>query len=531
MKNLPIQLLLIILVLFLLPDTAAGFQLKQKQERDSLRIVRDSLINVVRIKDSLLFQASLDSLFLNNLLAVLDKENDSLQHDIRTRILKDKIDSVQQWAIDSINRDFNRYWRWGLRDSLYKIDEDSVRRSLDKLLGIMFHNEAISPEPDKLRKNMSRLFYHLANDSLYFFIINSQNDTVPFVLKKNYSDSTALFLVNSKQDSVKVFLKGEGKSDLFMWADDNFKLSQLLRKKASADLLRKEWENIARMKLPRRKVPAAPPKYWKTGGNIDVSLSQMAFSHWKARGGTNRISLLFTSKGFANYKKGKMSWNNSYSYRYGVEKLQGVKFNKNIDQLIVINSFHHKAYKKYDYSITSDFRSQLFPGYRLPNDSIPVSKFMSKATYTVGLGMVYKPGKGLEVTGNPLSGQFTFVLDTLIMDQKKIGVPEGKRVKSEIGTTIFIKYKKVLWKNINLNTSLKLFRSYVDNPVPDIDWRTTLDLRVNKYLSTKFYINLMYDDDAILPDYKYIDGVRTKVGEGKFLQVQQTFGITFKFPL
>ena len=531
MKNLPIQFLLVIVVLFLLPDTAVGFQQKQKQERDSLRIVRDSLLNVVRIKDSLLFQASLDSLFLNNLLTVLDKENDSLQYDIRTRILKDKIDSVQQWTIDSINRDFNRYSRWGLRDSLYNIDEDSVRKSLNDLLGVVFHDEANSPDPENLRSNMSKLFYHLTNDSLSFFIINSQNDTIPFVLKKNYSDSTSIFLVNARKDSVKVYLKGEGKSDLYMWADDDFRLTQMLKKKASADLLRKEWESIARMKLPRRKVPPAPPKYWKTGGNIDVGLSQMAFSHWKSQGGTNRISLLFTSKGYANYKKGKMSWNNSYSYRYGVLKLQGVKLNKNIDQRIVKNSFHHKAYKKYDYNLTSDFRSQIFPGYRLPNDSIPVSKFMSKATYNVGLGMVYKPGKGLEVTGNPLSGQFTFVLDTLIMNQKKYGVPEGKRVKSEIGTTIFIKYKKVLWKNINLNTSLKLFRSYVNNPVPDIDWRTTLDLRVNKYLSTKFYINLFYDDDAILPDYKYIDGVRTKVGEGKFLQVQQTFGITFKFPL
>ena len=219
--------------------------------------------------------------------------------------------------------------RWDFRDALYNIDEDSVRRSLDKLLGIMFHNEAISPEPEKLRRNMSKLFYHLANDSLSFFIINSQNDTVPFVLKKNYSDSTALFLVNSKQDTVKVFLKGDGKSDLYMWVNDDFRLTQMLKKKASADLLRKEWESISRMKLPRRKIPPAPPKYWKTGGNIDVSLNQLAFSHWGPRGGTNRVSLLFTSNGFANYKKGKLSWNNSYDYRYGVLKLQGVKLNKN----------------------------------------------------------------------------------------------------------------------------------------------------------------------------------------------------------
>ena len=50
-----------------------------------------------------------------------------------------------------------------------------------------------------------------------------------------------------------------------------------------------------------------------------------------------------------------------------------------------------------------------------------------------------------------------------------------------------------------------------------------------KYFDTKFYLRLQYDDDVILPDYKYIDGVRTKVGSGKFIQVNQNFGIGFVF--
>lgn len=528
MKKLPYQLLLILISLFLLPDTVAGFQVKQ--ERDSLRIVRDSLIKVVRIKDSLLLQSSLDSLFLNNLIAAKDKENDSLLHELRSMILQDKLDSVRQQAIDSVDRDFNRYTRWNLRDSLYNIDEDSVRRSLDHLLEVVFDDNAHSPYPETLRSHMSKLFYYLANDSLFFYIINSQNDTVPFVLKKNFSDSTALFLVNGKQDSVKVFLRGDGKSSLYMWANDDFRLAQMLKKKASPDLIRKEWQSISKIKLKRRPVPPPLVKRWQTGGDIDLTLSQMAFSHW-AKGGDNRITFIATSKGFANYTKGKISWNNSYLYMYGLLKSEGIKMYKNTELLRIVNSFSHKAYKNWDYSLSSQFDSQFFPGFKSPADSIPVSKIMAPGRLNTGIGMTYKPIKGFEITGNPLSGQFTFVLDTATINQVIYGLAPDKRVKSEIGTTILIKYNKVLWKNINLGTTLKVFRSYVNNPKPDIDWTTSLKLKVNKYVNTSFFLDLKYDDDVILPDYKYIDGVKTKVGEGKFLQVYQTFGISFTFIL
>jgi len=315
-----------------------------------------------------------------------------------------------------------------------------------------------------------------------------------------------------------------------MWADDDFRLAQMLKKKASPDLIHKEWANLARIKIPHRKVPATPPKLWKTGGDVDIRLNQMAFSHW-AKGGTNKISLLTKSQGFANYSKGKISWNNDYLYRYGVLKSEGLKLYKNIEQLSIKTSFYHQAFKNYYYSFNSQFDSQLFPGYSNPSDSIPVSKFMGPAILTTGLGMVYIPTKEFAVTVDPLSGKFTFVLDTVTIKQKKYGLREDQRVKSEIGTKIYITYKKVLWKNINLNTSLGLFRSYVNNPKPDIDWVTDIGLKVNKYLSTKFYLYMKYDDDMIIPEYDYVDGKRTQVGEGKFLQLQQTFGVTFTFYL
>jgi len=528
MKKFPLHLWLIVIVLVLSPDYVLGFQ--QRHERDSLKMVRDSLLNVIRVKDSLLMQASLDSLFLNNLIFVLNNENDSLLHELRTKILKEKMDSVRQYSLDSINRDFNRETRWVFRDSLYNIDEDSIRSSLDDLLGAVFHDKARSPEPEILRNNMSRLFYHLSNDSLHFYIINGQNDTIPFVMKKNYADSTALFLVNNKKDSVKVFIYGLGKSSLYMWADDNFKLAQMLKKRATADLIRNEWTSLDKIKIPKRQIPPVPLKLWNTGGDIDIRLEQMTFSHW-AKGGSNRVSLLATSRGYANMVKGKLSWNNDYFYRYGILKQEGMDLHKNTEILTLKTAFHHRAFSNYYYSYNAQFDSQIFPGYASPADSIPISKFMGPGRLNMGLGMVYKHKKELELTVDPLSGQFTFVLDTVTINQVKHGLQEDQRVKGELGVRMNLKYKKIIWKDVDLNTTFTVFQSYINSPKPDLDWITDIGFKINKYLSTKFFVYLKYDDDAIIPVYDWIDGKKTKVDEGKFLQVQQTFGVTFTFYL
>jgi len=401
-----------------------------------------------------------------------------------------------------------------------------VRSSLNSLLDMVFHDETKSPRPKVLREEMSGLMDHLANDSLHFFLINAYNDTVPFTMKKSFKDTTSMFLVNERQDTVKIYLYSEDKSSIYLVPD--VRLFRLLKPDMPDDILQREWTNISRVKIPKRKVLAKRPTPWTKGGNLNFRLDQYAYSH-AARGGINKATFLITSKGWANYKKGKVTLNNDYSYRYGILKMEGMRMYKNSEALIVNNRFNHQAYKNYHYSISSRFDSQFFPGYRTATDTIPLSKFLAPATYSIGLGMTFKPSKDLTITGDPLSAKFTFVADTASINQQKHGIPEDQWLKMELGTKINIKFKKVVWNKVTLSTDLGIFRSYVDNTMPDIDWITDVKLKVLKYLDTKFYLRMKYDDDVILPDYKYIDGVRTKVGSGKFIQVNQNFGIGFVF--
>ncbi|MEA1876879.1 MAG: DUF3078 domain-containing protein [Bacteroidota bacterium] len=500
-------------------------------QEDTIKISRDSLLRIIHLKDSMLLQASLDSLATNNLLELVWWEKDSLQVDLMNLKYVQHLDSIYEEKQDSLWAEFNRNNRWALRDSLFKIDEDSVRSELGLLLEVVYSDSARSQDPQKLRGLWDRLIYHMGNDSTYFWIHYADNDSIGVVLRDGHEVRNAIFLTNQQADSAKVYLHGKGKHGLHMWVDDNLFLTHVLKRTANPEEIMVDYKDVSIIKIPKKKLPKAPPQYWSTNGKIVFQLNQWAYSNW-AKGGDNRLTFLMDTKGGAKYVKDKMSWTSSYWYRFGLLKSEGQNLFKNIDLLKIKSDFRHKAFKKLSYSAVGHFDSQLFPGYKSPNDSLPNSKFMSPATMNIGVGMVYVPNKNLSINLSPISGKFTFVLDTITVNQKKYGLKEGQRVKGEPGATLNINYKRLLWKNINMTTGLRLFSNYVNNPQNiDVDWTTQFSLKVNKYVSTTLFFYIKYDDDTIIPFYEWIDGVKTKVGEGKRIQFQETFGITFTYIL
>ena len=63
----------------LVPSVAKGNDyVNSWMQEDTIKISRDSLLKIIQIKDSMLLQASLDSLATNNLLELIWWEKDSL---------------------------------------------------------------------------------------------------------------------------------------------------------------------------------------------------------------------------------------------------------------------------------------------------------------------------------------------------------------------------------------------------------------------------------------------------------------------
>lgn len=527
-----VRLLLTGLVLgfFIQADLVASDPNRWMPAKDTIKFSRDSLMKIIQIKDSMLLQASLDSLALSELLEMIWWEKDSLQAELQNLHFALRQDSLYSRKRDSVLRELNRLARWQLRDSIFMIEQDSVKKHLFDLITAVYSDSSRIPDHGSMKETWKSLIYHLGNDSTFFWIHYADRDSIQVVLKNEEQVTAAIFLTNEKADSAKVYLRGGGKHSLHMYLDEGVFLTHALKRSFLPkeldfpDLVIQKPRNLA-----KKKPPQPLPKHWNFDSWVKMTINQIAFSNW-ARSGDNQLTFGFESKGFANYHKGKMSWNSDYWYRYGTIKQQGQDLHKNLDLLKANSKYLHAAFKNFSYSANISFDGQMFKGFRSPGDSVAVSKFMSPASVILGIGMEYKPSKSFSANLQPVSQKFTFVLDTVMVNPDKFKIPEGKRVFGEPGATLTIGYKTVLWKNISMDNNLRLFSSYFNNPEKiDVDFTTRLSLMVNKYVSTSLFLHAIYDDDILIPLYEWVDGVKTQVGEGKRVQLQEQFGIVLTY--
>ena len=305
--------------------------------------------------------------------------------------------------------------------------------------------------------------------------------------------------------------------------------------------------------------PAA--KKWKFGGGATANFGQIALVNWAA-GGQNSISVLLQGNAFANYKKGRLAWDNNLSLEWGLiaqGKLKDLKSNrypvrKNVDQLILTSKLGYALDKKNHWLGTAivDFKTGITNGWdysAYDTDKISprqrVSKFAAPAFLTTSLGVMWRPVPYFSLYLSPIAGKFTFVtkdvpgaLSTTDIDETRYGLTKGKTYRAEIGAYLRADFQKDLFKNVNLKTTLELFQNYTEkkkldelvqkeldanagNPLvvypdgkvvnlndklyydnrknTDVNWTTMLSFNVNKFLKASLATQLIYDHDQIVP--------------------------------
>ncbi len=73
-------------------------------------------------------------------------------------------------------------------------------------------------------------------------------------------------------------------------------------------------------------------KIWKKGGNGTLNFSQVSLSNW-AQGGENSLSATALFNLFANYKKGKSAFDNTFDLTYGFLQSGSNGFRKSDDKI------------------------------------------------------------------------------------------------------------------------------------------------------------------------------------------------------
>lgn len=255
-----------------------------------------------------------------------------------------------------------------------------------------------------------------------------------------------------------------------------------------------------------------PDTSWKKGGFAGINFTQVNLSQW-AQGGENAMSLASNVNLFANYIKGKADWSNSLDFAYAIVKSGTQSVRKSDDKIELTSKYGRKFSEHWLYGALFNFKSQFASGYAYPNDSFIISKFLSPAYFTLGLGFTYKPVDYFEVFLSPATGKITMVNDSKLSDLGAYGVDPGKTTRNEFGAYINAKFKKEIMTNITLSSKLELFNNYTDKDKDnaktiDVNWDTSLNMKVNKYITASLNTLVLYDANVVArTQFKEIFGV------------------------
>ena len=287
---------------------------------------------------------------------------------------------------------------------------------------------------------------------------------------------------------------------------------------------------------------------WKTSGFFGVNFSQTALSNWQG-GGQDNIAGNAILNLQAFYKKGKVEWVNKLDAQYGIIKTGDAKlFKKNIDQLFALSKYNVNAFGKYwYYAAQADYRTQFSPGYNYAGDSITgpaIADFNSPGYIQLALGLDFKPTNYFSATFAPLAGKITMVNRQYLADAGAYGVDKaqydasgnlvihGKKSRYEFGGRVILKFKKDIFKNVNLDSYLDLFSNYGHNPGNiDVVFNNLLTFRINKYFTANIISQMLYDDDVIIKRDWNKDGSYDNKNDinGPRLQMLTTLAIGFGY--
>ena len=250
--------------------------------------------------------------------------------------------------------------------------------------------------------------------------------------------------------------------------------------------------------------------HWLWGGDAALSFAATSLIHWVA-GGEDQLAIRPAVNLFANYKKGKRTFENYAILAYGFLKTGERKAVKNDDRLHLVSKLGHQISPKWAYTSAFLARTQFAPGYSYSGEKITakVSDFLAPLNLYLSVGIDYMPTKNVSFMLSPLAGRATFVrsdsstvviasgMMTEKIDEngKKVQVPRKSRY--EYGGGALIKFNGNLFKNkVTYSSQLELFSNYVENP-QNIEtlWLFDTKILLYKNITASWQLQLKYDDN------------------------------------
>lgn len=271
---------------------------------------------------------------------------------------------------------------------------------------------------------------------------------------------------------------------------------------------------------------------WMKGGGIGLDMAGMGFINPKVGAGGNRFGLGGLGTFFANYKAGKVFWNNGFSLQLSTQRLgkssptQKTGFQKNLDIVRLTSRYGYKLGSDKWFIAADVFAQTLLlktyaSNYLSPidaNDKV-VAKFLSPVQITFSPGIDYKPNPHLSLFYSPCGLQMIYVADDSIAARgihgNEVTRADDGRITSYkksffgVGSEFKAAYNNKYYKDrISVTTGLRLFSNYLDHPENvDVLFTNNLSLMIFKGLSLDLLGEYFYDNDVLVQKDVNGDGI------------------------
>jgi hypothetical protein len=239
--------------------------------------------------------------------------------------------------------------------------------------------------------------------------------------------------------------------------------------------------------------------HWIKTFTSSIQFSQAYVSPNWYQGGNNNlnalISLYYNVKLNTNYHK-NLLFESTFQYKLGLnsapdDSLRNYSISE--DLLQINTTFGVKAAKRWYYSLTAQFKTQVVNSYT-SNTYTLRSAFLSPADLTAGLGMTYnyantKKTFSFDASMAPLSYNLKTCTNKQI-DPTSFSIDEGHTTKMTFGSSLECKMTWQMTNNISLSSRIFAFTDY---NYAQADWENTLSMAINRYLTTQIYVHARYD--------------------------------------
>jgi hypothetical protein len=280
---------------------------------------------------------------------------------------------------------------------------------------------------------------------------------------------------------------------------------------------------------------------WKSNGVFNLGIGQTSFTNWAA-GGDNNINITTSLLYDLIYKKDIINWNTNVDFRYGTLMFLDKNSKKTDDQIHMSSKLGYELDSSFSMSFLFSFDSQFTNGYKYPNDSVPISRFMAPAYILLGVGMDYKPNKSLSILVSPYTNKITVVNDYDLSFSGAYGMTPAEtdtagnilvpasRFRNEPGGYIKVNFTHTFGKVFKLTSRLELFSSYFNNPA-NLDVRANLIglYKISQRTAVTFTLDILYDEDAKIRQDIDGDGVEEVVGPRTQVKQSLALGLALKF--